>query len=89
MLNAGYRRGATAGRCVIKGKTVEVEELPAYSAVALAGLDDLPDTIMSRSIVIRMRRRAPDEKVDAYRRRVHEADGHELRDRIAAWVQSA
>ncbi len=89
MLNAGYRRGATAGRCVIKGKSVEVEELPAYAAVALAGLDDLPDTIMSRSIVVRMRRRAPNERVDSYRRRVHEAEGYALRDRLETWVSHA
>jgi hypothetical protein len=88
MLNAGYRRGATAGRCVIKGKSVEVEELPAFAAVALAGLDDLPDTIMTRSIVVRMRRRAPHELVDSYRRRVHEAEGHALRDDLAAWASS-
>ena len=48
MLNAGHRKGAIAGRCVVRGKIVETEELPAYCAVALAGLDDLPDTIMSR-----------------------------------------
>ena len=88
MLNAGYRRGAVAGRCVIKGKTVEVEELPAFAAVALAGLDDLPDTIMSRSIVVRMRRRAPTERIESYRRRVHEADGHKLRDELAAWISA-
>ena len=34
MLNAGHRRGAVAGRCVVKGKTIETEELPAYCAVA-------------------------------------------------------
>lgn len=88
MLNAGYRRGATAGRCVIRGKTVEVEELPAYAAVALAGLDDLPDTIMTRSIVVRMQRRAPHEHVDPYRRRVHAADGLQLRERLAAWIDA-
>jgi hypothetical protein len=69
MLNAGHRRGATAGRCVTRGKVIETEELPAYCAVALAGLDDLPDTIMSRSVVIRMRRRAPDEKIEPWRLR--------------------
>ncbi|HEY3564551.1 MAG TPA: hypothetical protein VGL96_06075, partial [Casimicrobiaceae bacterium] len=30
ILNAGHRRGAMAGRCVVRGKTVETEELPAY-----------------------------------------------------------
>jgi hypothetical protein len=38
LLNAGHRRGAVAGRCVVHGKTVMTEEIPAYAAVALAGL---------------------------------------------------
>ncbi len=59
MLNAGHRRGAMAGRCVVRGKVVETEELPAYCAVALAGLGDLPDTILTRSVIVKMRRRAP------------------------------
>ena len=88
MLNAGHRKGATAGRCVVRGKIVETEELPAYCAVALAGLDDLPDTIMSRSIVVRMRRRAPGEKVQPWRLRINGPDAHRLRDRIAAWAAS-
>ena len=37
LLNAGHRRGATGGRCVVKGKQIFTEELPAYAAVALAG----------------------------------------------------
>jgi len=86
MLNSGYRAGAVAGRCVIRGKSVFTEELPSYAAVALAGLDDLPDTIMTRSIVIRMRRRAPHERIESYRRRVHQKAGHALRDDLAAWV---
>lgn len=57
LLNAGHRKGAVAGRRVVKGKRIETEELAAYCAVALAGLEDLPDTLMSRSVVIRMRRR--------------------------------
>ena len=86
LLNAGHRKGATAGRCVVRGRTIETEELPAYAAVAIAGLGDLPDTVMSRSIVIRMRRRTPDEQVEPWRRRVHEKEGHELRDRLADWA---
>jgi len=86
MLNSGYRAGAVAGRCVIRGKSVFTEELPSYAAVALAGLDDLPDTIMTRSIIVRMRRRAPHERIESYRRRVHAKAGHALRDDLAAWV---
>jgi hypothetical protein len=85
MLNAGHRKGAVAGRCVVKGKVVETEELPAYCAVALAGLDDLPDTLMSRSVVVRMRRRAPHEVVEPFRHRVHSPEGFDLRDALSRW----
>lgn len=88
MLNAGHRKGAMAGRCVMRGKIVETEELPAYCAVSLAGLDDLPDTIMTRSVVVRMRRRAPNENVEPWRPRVNHPEAHALRDRLAAWSES-
>jgi len=88
VLNAGHRRGAKAGRCVMRGKTVETEELPAYCPVAIAGLGNLPDTILSRSIVVRMRRRAPTETVEQYRRRIHAPEGHRLRDGLADWCKS-
>ena len=89
LLNAGHRRGAVAGRCIVRGQTVETEELPAYSAVALAGIGNLPDTILSRSILVPMRRRAPSERVQPYRPRLHDAEGHALRDRLAAWAAGA
>ncbi len=88
LLNAGHRRGAVAGRCVVKGKTVETEEIPAYCAVALAGLGGLPDTILARSVVIRMRRRAPGERVEQFRRREHKPVGDALRDRLADWASA-
>jgi Protein of unknown function (DUF3631) len=89
LLNAGHRKGAVAGRCVVKGKTVTTEEIPAYCAVALAGLDGLPDTILSRSATIRMRRRAPDEKVEPWRRRIYAPEAEGLRDQLAVWAESA
>ena len=86
LLNAGHRRGGVAGRCVVKGKIVETEEIPAYCAVALAGIGDLPDTILSRSIIVRMRRRAPHEQVEAFRARIHGPQGHAIRERLATWA---
>ncbi len=86
LLNAGHRRGAVAGRCVVRGKVVETEEIPAYCAVALAGIGGLPDTLLSRAVVVRMRRRAPGEKIEPYRRREQVTAGHALRDRVAEWV---
>ena len=75
LLNAGHRRGAVAGRCVAQGNTVTTEELPAYAAVALAGIGDLPDTIFSRAIIVRMNRRAPGERVEPFRARLHTKQG--------------
>jgi hypothetical protein len=89
LLNAGHRRGAVAGRCVVRGKVIETEEIPAYSAVALAGIGELPDTILTRSVVVKMRRRAPDEKVEPFRARVHRPEGEKLYRSIAAWAESA
>jgi hypothetical protein len=86
LLNAGHRRGAVAGRCVVKGKIVETEEIPAYCAVALAGIGGLPDTILTRSVNIRMRRRAPSERVEPFRRRTHAPEGHEIRARLQRWA---
>ena len=88
MLNAGHRKGAKAGRCVVKGATVMTEELDAYCAVALAGLDDLPDTLMTRSVVVRMRRRAPHEIVEPFRYRVNAPQGAEIRRRLMEWTQT-
>jgi hypothetical protein len=88
LLNAGHRPGAVAGRCVVKGKTVLTEELPAYAAVALAGLGGLPDTILSRCVIIKMRRRAPSEPIEPFRRREAAPEGHAIRDELERWALS-
>lgn len=88
LLNAGYRKHSVAGRCAMQGKTVVTEELPAYSAVAMAGLGNLPDTIMTRSVIVRMRRRAPDEKVEPYRQRINGPDALAIGGRLARWAET-
>lgn len=84
LLNAGYKVGATIPRCV--GKSHDVVRFPVFCAVALAGLGDLPETIMTRSIIVRMRRRAPHERVSEFRTRVHAPTGNDLRARLAEWA---
>lgn len=86
LLNAGYRRGASIPRCV--GPRHDVQEFAVFAAVALAGIGDLPDTIMTRSIVIKMRRRTAREVIEQYRVRLHEQEGHALRDQLAGWAES-
>ncbi|QNE76063.1 DUF3631 domain-containing protein [Streptomyces finlayi] len=86
-LNAGHRRTGVTYRCV--GDTQTVTPFPSYTAVAVAGLGSLPDTILTRAVIIRMRRRARNETIEPFRARIHEQEGHALRDRLAAWAEQA
>ncbi|MGW2831330.1 DUF3631 domain-containing protein [Streptomyces sp. NPDC001286] len=88
-LNAGHRRTGVTYRCIGDGGNQTVQAFPSYCAVAVAGLGSLPDTILTRSVIIRMRRRARNEKVEPFRARIHEAEGHKLRDRLAEWTEQA
>ncbi|MEU8134613.1 DUF3631 domain-containing protein [Streptodolium elevatio] len=87
-LNAGHRRGGVIPRCVGDGGNMTVVQFQSFCAVALAGLGSLPDTILTRSVIIRMRRRAPNEVVEPFRERLHTSEGNALRDKLAAWADS-
>jgi hypothetical protein len=54
---------------------------------AMAGIGDLPDTIIGRSIILRMRRRAPSETVHPWRRRTYYDEGNAIRERLTAWAR--
>ncbi|WP_327317861.1 DUF3631 domain-containing protein [Streptomyces sp. NBC_01235] len=87
-LNAGHRRSGVTYRCVGDGSNQSVQPFPSYCAVAMAGLGSLPDTILTRSVIIRMRRRARNERVEPFRQRIHEKEGRALRDRLAKWADA-
>jgi hypothetical protein len=88
LLNAGHRRGATVGRCKMRGDQVLTEELDCFAPVALAGLGNLPDTVLARSIIIEMRRRTPREKVEPWRERVSGQRAGFLYGALAEWSSS-
>ncbi len=85
VINNGYRVGAVVQRVGGKNRD-EVQEFRVFAPVAMAGLGNLPDTLMSRSIIVRMKRRRPGEKVSPYRDRLHRPEGNELQTRLAAWA---
>jgi hypothetical protein len=87
LVNAGHRKGAVALRMVGEGSNMQPRRFSAYAAVAIAGLGDLPETILHRSITIRMRRRAPDEHVEPFRIRTGEIAGKALGRRAGAWAK--
>jgi Protein of unknown function (DUF3631) len=89
MLNAGHRRGAKVGRTVVGNGKPYTEDLSAYCAVAIAGLhlDDLPDTLRKRSVILKMRTRLTTETVEPWRRRIHEPEAKNLGVKIADWAK--
>ncbi len=76
LLNAGHRNGAVAGRCTMRGKTVETEEIPAYCAGARAsGVLDRAHSLHIRFTEHPLRaflslRRSPFSKGSRFRRQL-------------------
>jgi hypothetical protein len=86
LLNAGYRKGATIPRCV--GPSNCVVDFPVFAAVALASKGDLPESIMTRSIVVRMKRRLPSETISRFRRPMDSPEGYRIRQTLATWCSA-
>jgi hypothetical protein len=87
IVNAGHRKGAFVGRVEMNGQKGELRRYPVYAPVALAGIGNcLPETVLDRSVIVAMRRRAPDEKVAEFRERSTRPEGQALRDRLAVWA---
>jgi hypothetical protein len=87
-INAGHRKGATYGRCRVVGNSVIAEESPCYAAVAMAGLGWLPDTVLSRSVIVRMDRQLKSEKVTPFRTRISIPEGQKIGDQLTRWARS-
>ncbi|ROQ82497.1 uncharacterized protein DUF3631 [Streptomyces sp. CEV 2-1] len=84
LLNAGHQRNRPAWR--ISGPEHKPTAFPTFAMAALAGIGDLPDTIMDRAIVIRMQKRKPGERITPFRSRYSVPELHALRDRLADWL---
>ena len=87
ILNAGNRRGTMVSRCV--GPSFELRDFDVTCPKALAGIGDPPDTVADRGVPIRLARRKRSERVERFRYAKASKVGHALRDRLAAWAESA
>jgi hypothetical protein len=85
LLNSGYRRGGKSSVCVGQRANISYIDLDTFAPKALAGLGDLPDTVASRSIRIILKRKAPNETVERFRRREAIESGEPLRQWAADW----
>ncbi|MCX2728935.1 DUF3631 domain-containing protein [Saccharopolyspora sp. NFXS83] len=86
LLNAGHQRNRPAKR--YDAATNRVESIATFAMAALAGIGTMPDTIEDRAVIIRMRRRAPGEKVAPYRHRRDRPALVELAGRIGEWLRA-
>jgi hypothetical protein len=87
LLNAGYRRSGRVVRC--EGPSHQLREFSVFSAKALAGIGDLPDTIADRSIRIALQRKLAGEEADRFRHREATPIAERLRVRLEQWVSDA
>lgn len=70
MINAGYKRGSFVLRSEAAGDSFTPRKFPVFSTKCIAGISlgkHLPDSTMSRGILIKMRRKLPHEKVERLR----------------------
>jgi hypothetical protein len=86
IINAGFARGKPYRRWNVQ--TNQQEVCPSFCMTTLAGIGDLPDTVMDRAIVLRMRRRAKTEIVQPYRIRRDQPALVEMNGRLHAWVHA-
>jgi Protein of unknown function (DUF3631) len=89
ILNTGYRRSGKSTVCIGQGANITAKGFRTFSAKALAGIGELPDTIADRCIAIQLRRRTTDEPFDRWRER----DGHQqaapFHEQLSAWAALA
>ena len=85
ILNDGYRRGGCTLLCLPPKWAPTL--LPVFAPKAVAGIGDLPDTLQSRSIRLELKRRAPGERVDRFRRRDAEERAEPIRISIESLAQ--
>ncbi|MDI1361957.1 DUF3631 domain-containing protein [Methylotenera sp.] len=70
LINAGHTRdSAHVWRCVVKGDDIDPKKFSVWGMKAIAGINavKLAETVTSRSIIIELRRKKSDEKVERLR----------------------
>jgi hypothetical protein len=85
ILNDGYRRGGRTLLCL--PPRWEPSYLNVFTPKAIAGLGRLPDTLASRAVQIRLKKRRRDETVKRWRQREVAAAAEPLRERLATWAE--
>ena len=86
LLNAGHRRGGRVYRCAERAGEFVIEDFDAFGFRTLAAIGAVWDTLMDRSIVLRLERKSRDVDVARFSGRVVEKDGLVYARQIARWA---
>lgn len=86
IINAGHRAGAVVKRCA---GTEGLVEYGVFAPVALAGLGDLPETIATRSIIIRMKRRSGSQTIRPFRYKFARTELMRAKMAVEEWAENA
>lgn len=86
VLNAGNRAGSQIARCV--PPHWDVGFFSVFCAKVLAGIDNgrWPETLLDRSVVLRLHRRAEDEPIEAFRFKQAGEDSKAIREAMEEWA---
>jgi hypothetical protein len=88
VLNTGYRASGKATVCVGQGTDIVARDFVTFCPKAIAGLGKLPDTVRSRSIPIRLKRRRDDEPISPWLTSEPPPEAAKLHARLAAWGEA-
>jgi Protein of unknown function (DUF3631) len=88
ILNTGHRRGGVASLVVGKGAEMSYKDFSTFCPKAIAGIGRLPDTVVDRSILIRLKRAARGEVMERFRLRNLTSESNALRDKLERWARS-
>jgi len=86
ILNVGHRRNGKVSVCGPKSAGYEPTDFRVFCPKVIAGIGKLPETVADRAIPIRLKRKAPGEKVDRFRAKKVLGDSNTLKAQLRAWV---
>jgi hypothetical protein len=91
LIDIGHDKHATIKRSVFrKGQGRSTVRYQVYTAMAMAGKMDIyevPPTIRSRSVAVRMMRRLPEEKAERWSRRTGPVEAEPIRELLQMWAE--
>ena len=88
VLNTGFKRNGKSSMCVGQGAAISYKDFSTFCPKAIAGIGNLPDTVADRSILIRLQRRAPSERVERFRERLVREEAGPLRQALQTFAQT-